>query len=154
LGAVEHGRDVASGHRHPAGRRKPRPAPGAIRQRRGDGTTGQGAGRLRSRWPFQRVDGTALMSGDLYLGYRNDDANTPFATVFNPEMASLPSHVVEALQHGPQGGMALPGFGEAASVADAGYQQTENGYGVLEDGSYQVSVRTDMPGVTPQMWCW
>ena len=39
-------------------------------------------------------------------------------------------------------------------VADEGYQQTENGYGVLDDGGYQVSVRTDMPGVTPRMWSW
>ena len=90
------------------------------------------------------------MAGDLYLGYRNDDANTPFGKFFKPEMAALPTHVVEALQHGPQGGMALLAFDDAASVADEGYQQTENGYGVLEDGSYQVSVRTDMPGVTPR----
>jgi DAPG hydrolase PhiG domain len=91
---------------------------------------------------------------DLYLGYRNGDANTPFGKFFNPEMAPLPTHVAEALQHGPQGGMALSAFDDAARVADEGYQQTENGYGVLEDGSYQVSVRTDMPGVTPAMWSW
>lgn len=94
------------------------------------------------------------MTGDLYLGYRDDDANTPFGKFFKPEMAPLPKHVVEALQHGPQGGMALPAFGDAAGVAEEGYQQTENGYGVREDGSYQVSVRTDMPGVTPAMWTW
>ena len=94
------------------------------------------------------------MASELYLGYRNDDANTPFGKFFNPEMAALPAHVVEALQHGPQGGMALSAFDDAASVADEGYQQTENGYGVLDDGSYQVSVRTDMPGVTPRMWSW
>ena len=94
------------------------------------------------------------MATDLYLGYRNDDVNTPFGKFFNPEMAALPTHVVEALQHGLQGGMALVAFDHAATVADAGYQQTENGYGVLDDGSYQVSVRTDMPGVTPAMWSW
>ena len=94
------------------------------------------------------------MSGDLYLGYRGDDAKTPFGKYFNPEMASLPTHVVEALQHGPQGAMALVAFEDAASVADEGYQQTENGYGVLDDGGYHVSVRTDMPGVTPAMWSW
>jgi hypothetical protein len=94
------------------------------------------------------------MGGDLYLGYRDDDANTRFGKFFKPEMAPLPQHVVEALQHGPQGGMALPAFDAAARVADEGYQQTENGYGVLDDGSYQVSVRTDMPGVTPAMWSW
>jgi hypothetical protein len=94
------------------------------------------------------------MTGDLYLGYRNDDANTPFGKFFKPEMAPLPAHVVEALQHGPQGGMAMSAFEHAAGVAEQGYQQTENGYAVLEDGSYQVSVRTDMPGVTPAMWSW
>lgn len=94
------------------------------------------------------------MTTDLYLGYRNDDANTPFGKFFKPEMAPLPSHVVEALQHGLQGGMALSALDDAGSVADDGYQQTENGYGILEDGSYQVSVRTDMPGVTPAMWSW
>jgi hypothetical protein len=94
------------------------------------------------------------MASDLYLGYRNDDANTPFGKFFKPEMAALPQHVVEALQHGPQGGMALATLDDAGSVADEGYQQTENGYGTLEDGSYQVSVRTDMPGVTPAMWSW
>jgi len=94
------------------------------------------------------------MTGDLYLGYRDGDANTSFGKFFKPEMAPLPQHVVEALQHGPQGGMALLAFEDAAGVADDGYQQTENGYGVLENGSYQVSVRTDMPGVTPAMWSW
>lgn len=94
------------------------------------------------------------MAGDLYLGYREDDAKTPFAKFFTPEMAPLPRHVVEALEHGPQGAMALPSFDDAARVADDGYQQTENGYGVLDDGGYQVSVRTDMPGVTPAMWSW
>jgi hypothetical protein len=94
------------------------------------------------------------MTSDLYLGYRNDDADTPFGKFFRLEMAPLPTHVVDALHHGPQGGMALLAFEGGAGVADDGYQQTENGYGVLEDGGYQVSVRTDMPGVTPAMWVW
>ncbi|BBX96433.1 DAPG hydrolase family protein [Mycobacterium lacus] len=94
------------------------------------------------------------MASELYLGYRNHDANTPFGKFFRPEMAPLPQHVVEALHHGPQGGMALLAFEDVTSIADDGYQPTENGYGVLDDGSMQVSVRTDMPGVTPRMWSW
>ena len=43
------------------------------------------------------------MGTDLYLGYRNNDASTPFGKFFKPEMAPLPQHVVEALQHGPAG---------------------------------------------------
>jgi hypothetical protein len=94
------------------------------------------------------------MTSDLYLGYCNDDADTPFGKFFKPEMAALPKHVVEALQHGLQGEMALLAFEDAGRVADEGYQQTENGFGVLDDGGYQVSVLTDMPGVTPAMWKW
>ncbi|MEQ0576022.1 hypothetical protein ABLN97_20265, partial [Mycobacterium tuberculosis] len=94
------------------------------------------------------------MASDLYLGYRNDDADTPFGKFFKPEMAPLPQHVVVALQHGPQAGMALLAFDDAASIVDEGYQQTENGYGIIGSGSRMVSGRTDMPGVTPGMWAW
>jgi hypothetical protein len=91
---------------------------------------------------------------ETYLGYRADDYDTPFAEFFQPEMAPLPRHVVEALEHGPQAAPTLPQFDDATALLDDGYQQTENGYGVLRDGGLQVSVRTDMPGVTPQMWAW
>ena len=90
------------------------------------------------------------MASDLYLGYRNDDAKTPFGKFFQPEMAPLPRHVVESLQHGPQGGMALLAFDDAASVADDGYQQTENGYGILDDGSFHVSDSPTCRGFRPQ----
>lgn len=94
------------------------------------------------------------MAHDGYLGYRPDDYQTPFADFFRPEMAPLPGHVVEALEHGPQAEPALPGFDGITALLDDGYQQTENGYGALRDGGLQVSVRTDMPGVTPAMWAW
>jgi hypothetical protein len=89
-----------------------------------------------------------------YLGYRPADYQTPFAEFFQPEMAPLPTHVVTALEHGPQAEPTLPAFDAAADLLDDGYQQTENGYGVLRDGGLQVSVRTDMPDVTPEMWTW
>ena len=84
-----------------------------------------------------------------YLGYRAGDDDTPWGSFFNPEMAPLPRHVVAALEHGPQADQVLLGFDDAATILDDGYQQTENGYGALRDGGIQVSVRTDMPGVTP-----
>jgi hypothetical protein len=89
-----------------------------------------------------------------YLGYRRDDAAEPWAHYFNPQMASLPTHVVTALEHGPQAEPVLLAFDDAAELLDEGYHRTENGYGSLRDGGIQVSVRTDMPGVTPQMWSW
>ncbi len=89
-----------------------------------------------------------------YLGYRTGDAATEWGSFFNPEMAALPSHIVTALEHGPQAAPVLLDFDDAATILDEGYQQTENGYGHLRDGGIQVSARTDMPGVTPQMWSW
>lgn len=89
-----------------------------------------------------------------YLGYRAGDADSPFGGFFSPEMAPLPGHVVRALEHGPQAAPVLPELGSPATLLDAGYQQTENGYGFLGTGGIQVSVRTDMPGVTPRMWDW
>lgn len=89
-----------------------------------------------------------------YLGYRDGDHDTPFAEYFHPEMAPLPRHVVTALEHGPQADQTLLGFDDAATLLDQGHQQTENGYGRLRGGGFQVSVRTDLPGVTPAMWDW
>ena len=89
-----------------------------------------------------------------YLGYRDGDADTDYGAFFDPEMAALPGHVVTALQHGPQADQVLLEFDRAAMLLDEGYQPTETGYGWLRTGGFQVSVRTDMPGVTPQMWQW
>ncbi|MGE0217501.1 DAPG hydrolase family protein [Mycolicibacterium sp.] len=94
------------------------------------------------------------MARRAYLGYRGDDAGTAFAGFFDPRMAPLPGHVVDALHHGPQADQVLPGFDCAAKLLDEGYQQTETGYGRQPDGGFVVSVRTDMPGVSPAMWDW
>jgi hypothetical protein len=91
-----------------------------------------------------------------YLGYREErgDLDTPFADLFEPHMAPLPRHVEVALAHGPLAPPVLLSFEDAAALADAGDHQTEDGYGVLPDGSTHVAVRTEMPGVTPAMWDW
>lgn len=94
------------------------------------------------------------MGTRAYLGYRGDDGDTEYGAFFDPQMAPLPAHVVDALHHGPQADQVLLEFECAAELLDDGYHQTENGYGRLADGGFQVSVRTEMPGVTPQMWAW
>ena len=45
-----------------------------------------------------------------YLGYRTGDAATEWGSFFNPEMAPLPSHIVTALEHGPQAAPVLLDF--------------------------------------------
>lgn len=89
-----------------------------------------------------------------YLGYRPGDNDTLWGSFFNPQMAPLPGHVVVALEHGPQADQAMPAFDDVVALLDEGYQQTENGYGTMRDSGFGVSVRTDMPGVTPAMWDW
>ncbi len=89
-----------------------------------------------------------------YLGYRGGDAQTPWGRFYQPTMAPLPRHVAGALEHGPQADPVLPEFDSAAELLDQEDHETENGYGRLSDGGLQVSVRTDMPGVTPAMWEW
>ncbi|WP_086008406.1 DAPG hydrolase family protein [Mycolicibacterium vanbaalenii] len=94
------------------------------------------------------------MMAHAYLGYRGDDGNTEYGGFFDPQMAALPAHVVDALHHGPQAEPVLLRLDSAATLLGDGYHETENGYGRLANGAFQVSVRTDMPGVTPQMWDW
>lgn len=89
-----------------------------------------------------------------YLGYRGSDADTAWGGFFDPRMAPLPGHVVQALEHGPQAGPVLLEFADAATLLDPGCHETENGYGILRDNGFHVAVRTDMPGVTPGMWTW
>jgi len=89
-----------------------------------------------------------------YLGYRAGDQDTPFGKFFHPEMAPLPRHVVVALEHGPQAEPTLPAFDDLPTLLEEGYHQTENGYARLRDSGICVSVRTDMPDVTPAMWEW
>jgi hypothetical protein len=61
------------------------------------------------------------MGSDGYLGYRDGDADTPLGMFFNPEIAPLPSHVVDTLNHGPQAGPTLPDFDDVAAILDKGY---------------------------------
>ena len=89
-----------------------------------------------------------------YLGYRAGDADTAWAEFFDPQMAPLPDHVVEALHHGPQAAPLLLEFDSASDLLDEGYHATETGYGHSRCGGATVAVRTDMPAVTPQMWDW
>jgi hypothetical protein len=94
------------------------------------------------------------VSSGTYLGYRDRDADSEVGGFFNPEMGSLPNHVIAALEHGPQAEPVLLGFDEADLLLDDGHHDTETGYGRVRHGGIQVSVRTDMPGVSPAMWSW
>lgn len=88
-----------------------------------------------------------------YLGYRDADRDTPFARFFDPAVAPLAPHVVDALNAGPQAAALLTELERAGGFL-AGDEPTETGYATCRDGSVRVAVRTPMPGVSPEMWDW
>ena len=88
-----------------------------------------------------------------YLGYRDADFDTPFARFFDPDMAPVASHVVSALDEGPQAPKLLTPLDSVGALLE-GDEPTENGYALCRDGSVRIAVHTVMPGVTPEMWDW
>lgn len=91
----------------------------------------------------------------LYLGYDDEELRTsPYARFFNPQMAELPRHVIEALSKGAVAHELLPRFGRVGELQREGYALVENGYTIAPDGSVRIACLTEMPGVTPEMWEW
>ncbi|MFG2195936.1 DAPG hydrolase family protein [Streptomyces sp. NPDC048639] len=95
-----------------------------------------------------------VRAGTPYLGYRAGDADTPFGSYFDPEMAPLAPHVVEALHTGPQPMPLFTPLEKAGSLLDGDREPVETGYALGSDGSLCVAVHTSMPEVTPSMWDW
>lgn len=89
----------------------------------------------------------------LYLGYRDDDDQTPWARFYDDQMAPLPSPVVDALHLGPVAPSLLGTVEEAGGLLDR-TDPVEDGLAIDADGSMVLSLRTDMPGCTAEMWDW
>jgi hypothetical protein len=89
-----------------------------------------------------------------YLGYRAADQAQPYARFFNPELAPLSAHVCAALDRGGVPDILLPGIDGAAENLFGDAAVLEDGWVLTQDGGMRVSVRTDMPGVTPAMVDW
>ena len=89
-----------------------------------------------------------------YLGYRAADQAQPYARFFNPELAPLSAHVCAALDRGGVPDVLLPGIEGAAENLFGDAAVLEDGWVLTQDGGMRVSVRTDMPGVTPAMVDW
>ena len=92
---------------------------------------------------------------DLKLGFSAAElAASPYARYFNPHMAPLPSHVLEALSKGPVAHELLAPFARAPQLQEDGYTLAETAYTIAPDGSARIACLTQMPGVTPAMWDW
>jgi len=88
----------------------------------------------------------------LFLGLRKDDLEgKPYAAFYNPRVAALPEHVKEALLQGPVAGPLLPQLSDAPQLLFSTETELENGFGIQDDGSLHVAIRTDLPNVNPEM---
>ena len=91
----------------------------------------------------------------IYLGMANGDlVDKPYAAFWNPDMAPLPPHAVQAVAHGPVAPPLLPPVSSAPKLLDSGHGELENGFCLLPDGAMHVAIRTEMPDVSPEMVDW
>ncbi|MGW2374750.1 DAPG hydrolase family protein [Kitasatospora sp. NPDC001683] len=90
-----------------------------------------------------------------HLGMRAGELDGKwYAKYWNPVMAPLPGHVRDAITLGPQAPPLCLSLDDAGRLSDAGYQEFENGYSLLDDGSMYVAALTRMPGASPAMVDW
>ncbi|WP_432022605.1 DAPG hydrolase family protein [Streptomyces parvus] len=89
-----------------------------------------------------------------YLGYRGEDLDQPYAKYFRPDCLPVQDHVREALIAGMAPTEYAYGLKDAAGVMSrSGYHKMETGWTRVPGGT-MISVLTDMPNVTAQMWDW
>lgn len=94
-------------------------------------------------------------SESRYLGYRQTDHAKPYAHFFRERTLPVQTQAREALIAGPVSSEWGLRLSEAVSaLSRPGYLPCETGYTVNSDGLIVVSVLTDMPGVTGEMWDW
>ena len=89
-----------------------------------------------------------------YLGYQPQDHTTEYAKYYDETIRPIPDEVQAALDNSPFPAGALPPFAQANGLQAEGYAPLENGYCIEADGAAHVAIRTQMPGVTPDMWDW
>lgn len=95
------------------------------------------------------------MMRTLELGLGKSEAtDSPYSRYFNPRMAPLPGHVLEALSKGPVAQELLAPFSRAADLREDGHGLAETAYTIAPDGSARIACLTEMPGITPAMWDW
>ncbi|MEM7335852.1 MAG: hypothetical protein AAF490_27490 [Chloroflexota bacterium] len=80
--------------------------------------------------------------------------NPTFQSFINPNVETISDKIATAIEKSPFDPAQFLQIEEAAELAKPGYTAVESGYAKQADGSYTISVLTDMPSVTPAMWHW
>lgn len=89
-----------------------------------------------------------------YSGFNDHDRHSEYAPYFHESFSALPPAVHAALAAGPLPWGQLPDVQDLPLLEHAGYAPVEISYSIDGEGSIAVAVKTDMPGVTPDMWDW
>jgi hypothetical protein len=93
--------------------------------------------------------------GNRYLGMQPGDlAGKPYARFWNPQLAPLAGHILEAIARGPVAAPLMPRIDVSASEVQDGSFAVENGYALTAGGEMHLALRTDMPGTSPEMVDW
>ncbi|MEM8861889.1 MAG: hypothetical protein AAGD96_26500 [Chloroflexota bacterium] len=72
----------------------------------------------------------------------------------DPDVRPISDEIQQAVDSSPLDGRLFLKIENAGQMAYEEYTDAENGFALYPDGSAAVSVLTDMPGVTPDMWHW
>jgi hypothetical protein len=87
----------------------------------------------------------------------DEEKEMPEAAFYSTEFAEVPDEVADAVSNGPISPDQALAFEDINDLAKPGYLEVENGYGILEDGTAYVAVRTDFPDADKEMvhwWFW
>ena len=79
---------------------------------------------------------------------------TDYQKYLDSNIQAAPADVQAAIDQSPLDSNLFIPVERAAEMAQDGYVEVETGYAFQPDGSATVSVLTDMPNVTPDMWHW
>ncbi|MBU0994827.1 MAG: hydrolase [Proteobacteria bacterium] len=94
---------------------------------------------------------------NLKAGLTKKEKGMPEAKYYSTDFSEFPDVVLDAISYGPISPDQALAFENINDLANPGYLEVENGYGILEDGSAYVAARTEMPGADMEMiqwWFW
>lgn len=83
-----------------------------------------------------------------------EERSLPYAKYYDLPITPIPEEKIRILEAGPIDPAQALKIEDRNKLFDPGYLPCEVGYCVMEDGSAYLANKTEMPGVTPEMFEW
>ena len=83
-----------------------------------------------------------------------EERKLPYAKYYDLPITPIPAEKIAVLEAGPIDPSLALKIEDRNKLFEPGYLPCEIGYCVMEDGSAYLANRTEMPGVTPEMFEW